>query len=65
MKGGHAALSRARRVLIQTLKGFYADRGDHGLEGQNPQKDGNYRQYGLGIEISTPHDLRISPLIPE
>lgn len=28
MKGGRAALSRARRVLVQTLKGFYADRGD-------------------------------------
>jgi membrane protein len=25
---GRAALSRARRVLVQTLKGFYADRGD-------------------------------------
>ena len=28
MNGGRAALPRARRVLIQTLKGFYADRGD-------------------------------------
>jgi membrane protein len=28
VKGGRAALPRARRVLIQTLKGFYADRGD-------------------------------------
>ena len=28
MNGGRAALSRARRVLVQTLKGFYADRGD-------------------------------------
>ena len=28
MKDGRAALSRARRVLVQTVKGFYADRGD-------------------------------------
>ena len=28
MNGGRAALSRARRVLVQTLKGFYVDRGD-------------------------------------
>src|SRR6185369_8601645 len=28
VKDGRAALSRARRVLVQTVKGFYADRGD-------------------------------------
>lgn len=28
MKRVRAALARARRVLVQTLKGFYADRGD-------------------------------------